>query len=104
MGISDWNSIFWAPHPGGLKILDQMEAKLGLGKDKFMASRQVLGEYGNLSSVSVLFILDEIRKRSREEKMSTTGQGLEWGVLLGFGPGLTVETVVLHSIPTRYHP
>ncbi|CAN1219145.1 Chalcone synthase 1, partial [Linum perenne] len=30
----------------------------------------------------------------------TNGEGLEWGVLFGFGPGLTVETVVLHSLST----
>ena len=52
-----------------------------------------------MSSACVLFILDEMRKKSKEEGKSTTGEGLEWGVLFGFGPGLTVETVVLHSVP-----
>lgn len=52
-----------------------------------------------MSSACVLFILDEMRKRSAEEGKATTGEGLEWGVLFGFGPGLTVETVVLHSVP-----
>lgn len=41
-----------------------------------------------------------MRKRSAEEGLRTTGEGLEWGVLFGFGPGLTVETVVLHSVAT----
>jgi chalcone synthase len=62
-------------------------------------TRHILSEYGNMSSACVLFILDEMRRRSTEEGKATTGQGLEWGVLFGFGPGLTVETVVLHSIP-----
>ncbi|KAI3976000.1 hypothetical protein MKX01_016683 [Papaver californicum] len=53
-----------------------------------------------MSSACVLFILDEMRKKSLEEGKSTTGDGLEWGVLFGFGPSLTVETVVLHSVPT----
>ena len=44
-----------------------------------------------------LMIMDEMRKRSFKEEKATTGEGLEWGVLLGFGPGLTVETVVLRS-------
>ncbi|KAK4769120.1 hypothetical protein SAY86_027270 [Trapa natans] len=104
IGITDWNSIFWTAHPGGPKILDHIEAKLGLSKDKLRASRHVLGEYGNLSSCTVLFILDEIRKTSRAEKMSSTGEGFEWGVLFGFGPGITVETIVLRSIPVVYHP
>ncbi|KAI3882182.1 hypothetical protein MKX03_026992 [Papaver bracteatum] len=100
IGITDWNSLFWIAHPGGPEILDQVEAKLGLKEEKLRATRHVLSEYGNMSSACVLFILDEMRKKSLEEGKSTTGDGLEWGVLFGFGPGLTVETVVLHSIPT----
>ncbi|XP_010942344.2 chalcone synthase 1 [Elaeis guineensis] len=99
LGISDWNSIFWIAHPGGPAILDQVEAKLGLEEEKMRATRHVLSEYGNMSSACVLFILDEMRKKSAEDGKTTTGEGLEWGVLFGFGPGLTVETVVLHSLP-----
>nr|ALS20361.1 stilbene synthase [Morus alba var. atropurpurea]ARM20003.1 stilbene synthase [Morus alba] len=99
IGISDWNSIFWIAHPGGPAILDQVEAKLGLKQEKLSATRHVLSEYGNMSSACVLFILDEVRKKSVEEGKATTGEGLEWGVLFGFGPGLTVETIVLHSLP-----
>ncbi|XP_044484360.1 chalcone synthase 1-like [Mangifera indica] len=97
-GISDWNSLFWILHPGGPAILDQVELKLGLNKEKLRATRQVLSEYGNMSTVCVLFILDEMRKKSVENGLKTTGEGLEWGVLFGLGPGLTVETVVLHSV------
>ncbi|KAK9117735.1 hypothetical protein Sjap_016682 [Stephania japonica] len=100
IGISDWNSLFWIAHPGGPAILDQVEEKLGLNPEKLKATRHVLSEYGNMSSACVLFIMDEVRKRSIEDGASTTGQGLEWGVLFGFGPGLTVETVVLHSVAT----
>lgn len=100
VGITDWNSIFWIPHPGGPTILDQIEEKLQLDKERFSATRYVLQEYGNMSSVCVLFILDEVRRRSKKERMATTGEGLEWGVLCSFGPGLTVETVVLRSCPT----
>ncbi|CAH9122304.1 unnamed protein product, partial [Cuscuta epithymum] len=96
LGITDWNSVFWAAHPGGPAILDQVEAKLGLEPEKLRATRHVLSEYGNMSSACVLFILDEMRKASAEGGLSTTGEGLDWGVLFGFGPGLTVETVVLH--------
>ncbi|KAK8643598.1 hypothetical protein V6N13_012886 [Hibiscus sabdariffa] len=99
LGITDWNSLFWIAHPGGPAILDQVEAKLALNPEKLRATRHVLSEYGNMSSACVLFILDEMRKKSKEDGVQTTGEGLEWGVLFGFGPGLTVETVVLHSIP-----
>ncbi|THG23911.1 chalcone synthase 3-like [Camellia sinensis] len=100
LGIYDWNSLFWIAHPGGPAILDQVELKLGLKEEKLRATRHVLSEYGNMSSPCVLFILDEMRKKSAEEGLKTTGEGLEWGVLFGFGPGLTVETVVLHSVCT----
>ncbi|KAK8967435.1 Bibenzyl synthase [Platanthera guangdongensis] len=99
VGISDWNSIFWAAHPGGRAILDQIEMKLGLKPEKLQAARHVLAEYGNMSSVCVHYILDEIRLRAAEGGKVTTGDGLQWGVLFGFGPGVTIETVVLHSFP-----
>lgn len=99
LGIKDWNSVFWIAHPGGPAILDQVEAKLGLKPEKMEATRKVLSEYGNMSSACVLFILDEMRKKSAEEGKATTGEGLDWGVLFGFWPGLTVETLVLHSVP-----
>nr|AJM90013.1 chalcone synthase [Apocynum venetum] len=98
LGISDWNSLFWIAHPGGPAILDQVEEKLALKPEKLRSTRHVLSEYGNMSSACVLFILDEMRKSSAKNGLSTTGEGLEWGVLFGFGPGLTVETVVLHSV------
>nr|AKR53956.1 conium polyketide synthase 5 [Conium maculatum] len=100
LGITDWNSIFWIAHPGGPAILDQIEKELSLKPEKLKSSRQILRDYGNLSSASVLFIMDEMRKASAKDGKPTTGEGLDWGVLFGFGPGLTVETVVLHSVPT----
>ncbi|GAB4858560.1 Chitin synthase, class 1 [Ancistrocladus abbreviatus] len=99
LGISDWNSLFWITHPGGRAILDGVESKLGLDKDKMKESRYVLSEYGNLTGACVLFILDKMRKRSVDEGKSTTRKGSDYGVLLGFGPGITVETVILKSVP-----
>ncbi|KAM1743778.1 hypothetical protein ACFX12_013642 [Malus domestica] len=96
--IFDWNSLFWIAHPGGLAILDQVEAKLALKPEKLEATRQVLFDYCNMSSACVLFILDEVRRKSTEKGLKTTREGLEWGVLFGFGPGLTIETVVLHNV------
>lgn len=99
LGISDWNSLFWIAHPGGPAILDQIESTLGLKPEKLRATRSVLRDYGNMSSATVIFIMDEMRKQSAKEERESSGEGLEWGVLYGFGPGLTVESVVLHSVP-----
>ncbi|KAF8025186.1 hypothetical protein BT93_F2126 [Corymbia citriodora subsp. variegata] len=97
--VTDWNSIFWAPHPGGRRILDLIEARFELGKERLGVTRHILQEYGNMLSACVIFTLDEIRKRSIKEGKATTGEGMELGVLLGFGPGVTVETVILRSMP-----
>lgn len=97
-GVTDWNSLFYAVHPGGPVVLNAVEERLGLKKEKMRASRHVLSEYGNMGCGSVLFALDEMRKTSIKEGKSTTGDGLELGVLLACGPGITVETVVLRSV------
>ncbi|KAD7477940.1 hypothetical protein R6Q59_026466 [Mikania micrantha] len=96
--IKNWNSIFWVVHPGGPAILNEVEKKLALEPDKLRASRHVLHEYGNMWSGTVLFILNEMRHASVTRGLETTGEGLEWGVLFGIGPGVTIETVVLRGV------
>jgi chalcone synthase len=96
-GSPDWNDMFWAVHPGGPAILDQVEAKLKLTHDKMQGSRDILSEYGNMSSSSVLFVLDQIRQRSLKMGASTLGEGSEFGFFIGFGPGLTLEVLVLRA-------
>jgi chalcone synthase len=96
-GSPDWNDMFWAVHPGGPAILDQVEAKLKLTHDKMQGSRDILSEYGNMSSSSVLFVLDQIRQRSLKMGASTLGEGSEFGFFIGFGPGLTMEVLVLRA-------
>ncbi|MBA0775543.1 hypothetical protein Gotri_010681 [Gossypium trilobum] len=103
-GITEWENLFYVVHPGGAAILKGVEEKLGLNKEKLKASWHVLSEYGNMRSPTVVFVLNEMRKMSMLEGKATTGAGLEWGVLFGFGQGLTVETVVLRSIATNTAP
>nr|Q9SLX9.1 RecName: Full=Phloroisovalerophenone synthase; Short=Valerophenone synthase; AltName: Full=3-methyl-1-(trihydroxyphenyl)butan-1-one synthase [Psilotum nudum]BAA87923.1 valerophenone synthase [Psilotum nudum] len=98
---SSFNDLFWVIHPGGPAILDAVEEELNLKSERTHASREILSQYGNMVSPGVLFVLDYMRKRSVDERLSTTGEGLEWGVMLGFGPGLTVETLILKSVPTQ---
>ncbi|KAI3777281.1 hypothetical protein L1987_47080 [Smallanthus sonchifolius] len=84
LGLSDLNSLFWIVHPGGRAILDQVELKLSLNKEKLRASKHVLSEYGNLTSACVLFIINEMRNRSIEDGKRTTGEeqlGRTWAFL-----------------------
>ncbi|CAN6205459.1 unnamed protein product [Urochloa humidicola] len=88
-----WNDLFWNVHPGSSAILDKIDDVLHLKPEKLAASRRVLSEYGNMFGVTVIFVLDELRRRmERGEEEGVP----EWGVMLAFGPGLTVETMVLH--------
>ncbi|XP_062227347.1 bisdemethoxycurcumin synthase-like [Phragmites australis] len=89
-----WNDLFWAVHPGGRPILDNIEAVLKLEPGKLAASRHVLREYGNMSGATIVFVLDELRRRRDDEEGD---HWPEWGVMLAFGPGITIETIVLHS-------
>ncbi|XP_071725181.1 stilbene synthase 4-like [Rutidosis leptorrhynchoides] len=103
IGISDWNSLFYIVHPGGPAILNKVRDALNLKEDKLRASFQVLKDYGNMGGPSVIFAMDEMRKKALKEGKSTTGDGLQWGVLIGLGPGVTMETIVLRSCPIQQH-
>ncbi|KAF0930872.1 hypothetical protein E2562_036379 [Oryza meyeriana var. granulata] len=95
----NWNDLFWAVHPGGRAILDNIEGKLQLQPWKLAASRHVLSEYGNMSGATITFVLDELRRR--REKEEGVQQQPEWGVMLAFGPGITIETMVLRNPLSR---
>ncbi|KAF8669508.1 hypothetical protein HU200_051309 [Digitaria exilis] len=88
----EWNDMFWGVHPGSSAILDKVDDVLQLKPEKLASSRRVLSEYGNMFGVTVIFVLDELRRRM--EKGEEVGEP-EWGVMVAFGPGLTVETMVL---------
>ncbi|CAM6098147.1 unnamed protein product [Calypogeia fissa] len=96
----EWNDLFWCVHPGGKALLDEVERTLHLNPRKLEATREVLRDYGNMSGASVLFILDRLRKRSFDMEEETTGEGCEWGLVFGIGPGLTVEVALLKSCRT----
>ncbi len=74
----------WAVHPGGPRILDTVQKCLSLPISSLNISRQILAEHGNMSSPTVLFILDHLLKSGN------TGPG----IMLGFGPGLTMEAAL----------
>ena len=74
----------WAVHPGGPKILTAVEESLGLPADAVAASWAVYAEYGNMSSPTVLFVLDRLRRANAPRPC----------VALGFGPGLVAEATL----------
>lgn len=80
----------WAVHPGGRAILDQVERQVGLGADALAVSRGVLRDYGNMSSPTVLFVLERMLAGPSAADATTCA--------LAFGPGLTVESAILERV------
>jgi alkylresorcinol/alkylpyrone synthase len=78
----------WLLHPGGRRVVEAMAEQLGLGPTDLAATEAVLSQHGNMSSVTVLFVLDEILKNSPPPP-----GGL--GVLGAFGPGFAAEFALL---------
>jgi len=72
-------------HPGGAKVLTAYEEALGLPDGRLVCSRKVLKQYGNMSSATVLFVLEQTLRRG------ATGRGL----LSAMGPGFCIEHVLL---------
>jgi len=75
----------WAVHPGGTRILRAVEEALDLSEASTAISHQVLTEHGNMSSATMIYILEKLVARRAPRPC----------VALGFGPGLTVEGVLL---------
>ena len=82
---------YWCIHPGGRKIVDTIQKQLGLNNGDTQPCREVLRQYGNMSSATIFFVLDEIcRQAKQEQKKSSSALGV------AFGPGLTMETFTAH--------
>lgn len=86
-GLSRESVAFFVLHPGGRKVLDALSQSLNLERESTAISRDVLRSYGNQSSASVLFVLEQTLAQS-----SRAGYGL----LAAFGPGITMELCLLH--------
>lgn len=75
----------WAVHPGGRAILDKVIKGLSLEKDALDSAREVLNNYGNMSSATIMFVLKSLLQAPLEKEEETI-------YAMAFGPGLTVES------------
>jgi len=78
----------WAVHPGGRTVLDAVEKGLGLPEHALCHSRDVLARFGNMSSATVMFVLEQMMRDA------VPGQQ---GCAMSFGPGVTAETMLFHA-------
>ncbi len=74
----------WAVHPGGRSILDAVEQGLALNQGALAWSREILRRFGNMSSASVMFVLEQIMRVAERDSR---------GCAMSFGPGLVAETM-----------
>ncbi len=88
-GLSIGDVRHWILHPGGKKILDSIESSLGLPPDALCAPREILKNFGNMSSPSVFFAWQE------EHRARPPAPG-DWGVLCSFGAGFSAHAALLH--------
>jgi alkylresorcinol/alkylpyrone synthase len=87
-GLTQEHIKSWVIHTGGPKVLEATEAALALGNGALDASWRCLRKTGNLSSASVLFVLEEVLQNGRPAPGS-------WGLLAAMGPGFCSELVLL---------
>jgi predicted naringenin-chalcone synthase len=80
----------WCIHPGGKKILEAVHKSLGFTNGQLQPSYDILSEYGNMSSPTILFVLDRIRQSLNAQQYNRI-----FGA--AFGPGLTMETFILST-------
>ena len=78
----------WAIHPGGRTILDAVEMSLDLDPSDIAHSRGVLNDFGNMSSATLPFVLQRMLSDPMSERT---------GVAIGFGPGISVESMVFQE-------
>ena len=74
----------WATHPGGPRILQSFQQAMQLTRQDLNASYQILEQYGNMSSATILFLIQELQQRKAELPC----------VAIGFGPGITIESAL----------
>lgn len=79
---------FWIAHPGGRKVIDNLQKHLGLTGEQLRFSRTVMRNFGNMSSPTVMFVLDEVI-RTGDPRPG------DWGVMVALGPGMAAEAVLL---------
>jgi predicted naringenin-chalcone synthase len=79
----------FAIHPGGRRILEACEEELGLTKEHNCFAYEVLANYGNMSSPTVVFVLNNMLKTLGSQD---NGKHL---LSFAFGPGLTMESMLL---------
>lgn len=79
----------WALHTGGEKIINAVRDEIGIPEERLAATRKVLSEFGNMSSPTVWFVMDEIGRNG-------VAPG-DWCVMIAYGAGLSAHACLLRK-------
>lgn len=79
----------WALHTGGEKIINAVRDEIGIAEERLEATRQVLADYGNMSSPTVWFVLKEVEQRG-------VAPG-DWCMMVAYGAGLSAHAFLLRK-------
>ena len=79
---------YWVLHSAGRRVIDRARTLLELSEEQVGHSRAVLRRFGNMSSATILFVLDETLR----QESPVPG---DWGVMIGLGPGFAAEGALL---------
>ena len=79
----------WALHTGGEKIINAVRDEIGIPEKQMQATREILSQYGNMSSPTVWFVLNEI--------LTNGIQPGEWCVMVAYGAGLSAHACLLRK-------
>ena len=90
-GLQKSDVDLWAIHPGGPKIIEESVRSLGLEPEQAATSWDVLARFGNMLSVSLIFVLKEMAQAEATKPIST-------GVAFSFAPGVAVEGILFDLI------
>jgi alkylresorcinol/alkylpyrone synthase len=85
-GVAQSELMHYVAHPGGAKVIEAYADSLNLPPEKFSTSYGILENFGNMSSASVLFVLDRL--------LHTETAGGNYGVMLALGPGFSSDQVL----------
>jgi alpha-pyrone synthase len=96
-GLSLKELDFWAIHPGGKRIIEQIQLVLELTDEKVADSFEILRLYGNMSSATILFVLKRILDR-HQANLKQKNKGYQKGIALAFGPGVSLESCLWQKV------
>lgn len=88
---------FWGVHPGGTRIIEEVQNGLGLTTSQTADSWAVLRDYGNMLSPSIMFVLQKVFKRHVEAR-DRGEDGYKLGLAFSFSPGVGVEGIMLQQV------